>query len=122
MEMGQDMSESKEQIKVIQWAKRQREICPEIRWLHHIPNGGARHIAVASKLKLEGVESGVFDLFLPVSRFSKHGLYIEMKFGNNKLSKNQKEFKAFVIKQGYATGEAWTATEAINILKKYLKL
>ena len=35
----------------------QREVCKLIRWLHHIANGGLRNIAVASKLKLEGVES-----------------------------------------------------------------
>lgn len=116
------MSESNEQIKLINWAKKQRERCPEIRWLHHIPNGGDRDIRVASKLKLEGVESGVFDLFLPVPRWKKHGLYIEMKYGNNKLSEKQEEFKNFVIKQGYATATCYNAERGIMILKKYLGL
>ena len=114
------MSESKEQIKVIQWAKRQREKYPEIRWLHHIPNGGLRNINVASKLKLEGVESGVFDLFLPVQKWKKNGLYIEMKVGKNKLTDKQIEFKQFVIGQNYATAVCYSAEEGIRILKKYL--
>ncbi|MDA3821238.1 MAG: VRR-NUC domain-containing protein [Bacteroidales bacterium] len=113
-------TESKKQIRVIQWAKRQRSTCPEIRWLHHIPNGGARNIAVASKLKLEGVESGVLDLFLPVKRHGNSGLYIEMKNGKSKLSQNQKEFKEFVINQGFAAVTARSSDEGISFLRKYL--
>lgn len=115
-------TESKEQIKVIQWAKRQRKTCPDIRWLHHIPNGGARHIAVATKLKLEGVEKGVLDLFLPVARHNKSGLYIEMKNGNKPLTKEQKEFTDFVKGQGFAAVKATSAEKAIKYLKKYLSI
>ena len=113
-------TESKKQIRVIQWAKRQRKEHPEIRWLHHIPNGGVRHIVVASKMKLEGVESGVWDLFLPVSRFGKHGLYIEMKNGRQPLTTNQVEFGKFVREQGYATAVAYSSEQAIEYIKKYL--
>ena len=114
------MSESSEQIKLVQWGKQQREVCKLIRWLHHIANGGLRNIAVASKLKLEGVESGVFDLFLPVARWKKHGLYIEMKYGSGKLSEKQIEFRDFVIEQGYATAVCYSAEEAKKVIKRYL--
>jgi len=114
------VSESDIQIEAVKWAKRQRKRHPELRWLHHIPNGGKRGIRTAVKLKLEGVEAGVHDLFLPVARWNKHGLYIEVKFGKNKLTKLQKEFKAFVITQGYATATCYTADEIISTLKKYL--
>lgn len=115
-------TESKKQIRVVQWAKRQRETCPEIRWLHHIPNGGNRDIHTGSKLKLEGVESGVFDLFLPVhsKQWNKNGLYLEMKSGKNKLSKNQIEFRSAMIEQCFATAVAYTSEEGIAALKKYL--
>lgn len=116
------MSESDEQIKAIQWAKRQRKDHPEIRWLHHIPNGGKRGIRTAMKLKLEGVEAGVHDLFLPVARWKKHGLYIEVKYGKGKLTDLQKEFKAFLIEQGYATATCYTGEEIIKVLKKYLQI
>ena len=114
------MTESQEQIKAVQWAKRQRKKCPDIRWLHHIPNGGKRGIQTAMKLKLEGVEAGVHDLFLPVARWKRNGLYIEVKFGNNKLSSLQEEFKAFVISQGYATATCYSGDQIIKVLKKYL--
>lgn len=44
-----------------------------------IPNGGHRHIAVAKKLKAEGVRSGVPDVFLPYVTVDHAGLFIEMK-------------------------------------------
>lgn len=44
---------------------------PELKWLHHIPNGGSRgdnaksRAIQGAKLKAEGVKTGVPDLFLP---------------------------------------------------------
>lgn len=116
------MSESQEQIIAVKWAKKQRKKHPEIRWLHHIPNGGKRGIRTAMVLKLEGVEAGVHDLFLPVARHDRHGLYIEVKFGSGKMSDLQKEFKEFVIGQGYATATCYTGKQIIKVLKKYLDI
>ena len=41
--------------------------------LFAIPNGGARHIGTAIKLKSEGVTAGVSDLFLMIPSGQKHG-------------------------------------------------
>lgn len=57
----------------------------ELKWLFHIPNGGSRHIAEASKLKAMGVKSGVPDIFLPIKTqrwrvgANFNGLWIELK-------------------------------------------
>lgn len=83
------------------WVSKQLDKWPELRWLHSIPNGGDRNMAVAGRLKAEGVKSGVSDLFLPVSRHGHHGLYIEMKKPGGKESAKQVEFGAFVTEQGY---------------------
>jgi hypothetical protein len=47
--------------------------------LFAIPNGGARHKAIAGKLRAEGVRAGVPDICLPVPRGEYHGLFIELK-------------------------------------------
>lgn len=52
-------------------------------------------------MKREGVVSGVPDLFLSLPRNGYHGFYIEMKYGKNKLTKNQEEFFAKARMNGY---------------------
>ena len=76
---------------------------PELRWLHHIPNGGSRHPIEAVNLKRQGVKAGVPDLFLPCARGKYHGLYIEMKSTDKsaRLSKKQKEWRDGLIENGY---------------------
>lgn len=71
------------------------------RLLYAIPNGGQRNKAVAGKLKSEGVVRGVPDLFLSVPNSRYHGFYIEMKYGNNKLTPDQIEFRTEAMKLGY---------------------
>ena len=75
-------SEDTEQINVIAWADWNAIMYPELRWLHHIPNGGSRNKAEAVKFKQMGVRSGVSDLCLPYPKGIYHGLYIEMKYGS----------------------------------------
>lgn len=74
---------------------------PELKWLYAIPNGGERNVAVAGRLKAEGVKAGVSDLCLPVAKCGHHGMYIEMKKLGGKESDKQKEFGAFLKEQGY---------------------
>ena len=55
-------SDDTEQINVTSWASWQMQKYPELKWLHHIPNGGSRNRAEAVKLKQMGEKSGVSDL------------------------------------------------------------
>lgn len=87
-----------------------------------IPNGGHRHIAVATKLKREGVKSGVPDVCLPVPRRSYHGLFIEMKFNKNKPSAKQKDWIEALSEQGYFVRVCYSWQEASECIVDYLKL
>jgi len=51
----------------------------------------------------EGVKRGVPDVFLPVARGGYHGLWIEMKYGKNKTTSNQKWWLNELKDQGYKT-------------------
>lgn len=51
-------SEDTEQIHVCNWAAWNENRYPELKWLHHIPNGGSRNKAEAVKLKSMGVSPG----------------------------------------------------------------
>lgn len=72
------MSESSEQKALIKWCEYSK--VP----IFHIPNGGTRNPKEAAELKRQGVKPGVPDLFIPLPRGSKHGMFIEMKYGKNK--------------------------------------
>src|SRR5699024_6741469 len=43
-EKGQRMTEHDEQVALIRWAELARGKYPALRWLHAVPNGGARNI------------------------------------------------------------------------------
>jgi len=57
-----------------------------------IPNGGFRTIRNRITLAKEGVLAGVSDLFLAVPNKEYSGLFIELKYGKNKLTGEQEEF------------------------------
>lgn len=85
-------SEDTEQINVVSWANWNVNRYPELKWLHHVPNGGSRNKQEAVKLKQMGVKAGVSDLCLPYPKGLYCGLYIEMKFGDNRQQETQKSF------------------------------
>lgn len=113
-------SESQEQKALFQWAGLAQQKYPELKLLHHIPNGGIRDIRTATNLKREGVKRGVPDICLPVSRGKYHGLYIEMKAGKNKTSKEQKEWINSLQEEGYAACVCYGWLEAREVIEKYL--
>ena len=86
------MTEAQHQALLIKWTQLPsiREQYPELKLLHHIPNGGKRDSIEAKHLKIQGVKSGVPDLCLPVARKNYHGLYIELKTETGRPSDNQK--------------------------------
>lgn len=115
-------SEDTEQIQVIQWAQWHIREYPELKWLHHVPNGGSRHKAEAVKLKQMGVKSGVSDLCLPYPKGAYCGLYIEMKFGEGRQTAEQKEFLSDMAAAGHFVATCYSAELAVNVMREYLKL
>ncbi len=114
--------ESAEQEALFSWAEYSLGKYPELKLLHHIPNGGQRNVHEAASLKRQGVKAGVPDLCLPVARGGFHGLYIELKAGNNKPTEKQKEWLRDLKEQGYCTAVCYGSGEAINVIKQYLNL
>lgn len=115
-------SEDTEQINVVQWAEWNTNHYPELKWLHHVPNGGSRNKAEAIKLKQMGVKAGVSDLCLPYPKGIYCGLYIEMKYGNNRQQDTQKEFLADMAAAGHYVATCYSAEEAVKVLEEYCNL
>lgn len=124
--VGAAMSEQSEQEALFEFCERFRERIPELQWAFHVPNGGARHPAVAAQLKAAGVKRGVPDVFMPIARYdvglnvTYAGVVIEMKYGKNKTSNEQKAWLGFLARQGWQTHISYSWTEAARILVTYL--
>lgn len=115
-------SEDTEQINVVSWANWNVNRYPELRWLFHVPNGGSRNKQEAVKFKQMGVKAGVSDLCLPYPKGIYCGLFIEMKYGNNRQQDTQKEFLADMAAAGHFVATCYSAEEAIAVITEYLNL
>lgn len=113
--------EAKEQEALFRWAEFASGKHPELKLLYHIPNGGSRNKAEAAHLKRQGVKAGVPDLYLPVARGDYHGLYIELKTGKNKTSKNQDRWLSDLAKEGYCAMVCYGWIEAKDAIMGYLE-
>lgn len=132
-------TEHQEQKAVIDWFEvyaRIKGLSPSL--LFAIPNGGARHIVAAVKLKAEGVRAGVPDLMLAVPKRETFqlnhlgyapvrwvqtdfcGLFIEMKRIGGKPTVAQINFADLLRRQGFNVVIVQGADEAIRAIKAYL--
>ena len=107
------MSEHQEQVKLFNWARSLETRHPQLKWMFSIANGGHRH------------KKGVHDILLPVIRETYEGkmlpgLFIEMKFGKNGLTKEQREFKKAMDAEGYQTATCFTWEIARDVIIDYL--
>lgn len=118
--------EHEEQAALFQWIELMKPQIPDLELAFAIPNGGHRHKAVAAKLKAEGVQAGVPDIFLAVQRYSREmhemmgGLFIEMKAGKNKTTTSQDEWIARLSKACYRVAVCYGFEEAKREILDYL--
>ena len=104
-------SEDHEQMMFVQWFRRSY---PGV-LIFAIPNGGARHSAVAMKLKATGVVKGIPDLFVPA-----WSLWIEMKRQDGgRVSPEQKEVMAYLEGIGHRAIVAKGAEDAKRQVIQY---
>lgn len=83
-----------------------------------IPNGQYRQ----GQRMEPGLRPGVPDLFLPVARHGYHGLFIELKCGDNKPLQKQLEWLEHLRAEGYLCEVVWDSVdEVIEIIEEYLE-
>jgi hypothetical protein len=110
--------ERQERMAFMDWVR----FNPHVRYhLIAIPNEGKRNIISAVNLKRMGMIAGVPDYFLMIPTKQYHGLWLEFKAGKNKLTQSQEAFFATAKHQGYECTVVYSAKEAIDEIKRYLK-
>lgn len=120
MQLLATVSEHTHQVNLIKWFDlKHKEFAGR---LFAIPNGGQRNIIVATKLKAEGVRSGVPDLMLPVQRGKFGGMFVEMKKIKGNITGSQSEWLGFLNSQGYYATVCYGFDDAAGEINKYLSL
>lgn len=114
--------EDAEQEALFRWAAYMAGTWPELRYMHHIPNGGSRNKAEAARLKRQGVRAGVPDICLPAARGGWHGLYIELKRQKGgRASPEQREWVEYLEKAGYCARICHGWDEAREMVERYMR-
>lgn len=112
-----------QQQMLIKWSQQPsvRQRYPELKLLYHIPNERKCSAQEGARFKRMGVKSGVPDLVLPVSVGVHHGLYIEMKAPNGRVSETQKWWLKELTAQGYLAVVCYGWEQAVHSLEMYLE-
>lgn len=96
---------------------------PFLRFIFAIPNGGARHIKVAMKMKAEGVKRGVPDIFIPMHNIANlNGCFLETKSEKGKLSKEQEEYMNYLVLADYDYNVCKSVEELVSATENYLNI
>lgn len=88
---------------------------------HHFANERRCSVQQGRILKRMGVKKGVPDFFLALPLDGKSGLWIELKVGTNKPTKEQWSFLGRKIARGYEAHVALGFDSAKEIIMSYLK-
>jgi hypothetical protein len=113
-------SEHEEQSAFFDWVKMFKKSYPALWWTHSIPNAARRSKQLAAFMRREGLTAGVFDVFVPWPANGYHGLWIEFKRPPNKLTKQQEQFGAEMVRRGFKVAVVYTANAAIELVREYL--
>ena len=112
-------------------SQEQQRLVLKLRWLHPdiiffaIPNGGKRNAGEARRMVLEGVESGIPDIFIAKAIKHYHGLFIELKRAvksKSTTSIEQIEKHKSLIAEGYCVKVCYGCDNAYQTILDYLGL
>ena len=112
------------------WVRANARMHPDLNLLFAIPNGGWRDKREAARLKSMGVRAGVSDYFLPCITWCEgiygpertHGLWLELKSTDGRLTGPQAEWGRLMLGQGYEFKVAKGWVEAARAICDYLGL
>lgn len=119
------------QVALFQWAALASLQDRRLKLLFAIPNGfagqvrtrsdGSKYCLAKAKMVEEGLKPGVPDIFLPVAVDRWHGLWIELKAGDNKPSEAQNAWLESLRAQEYAVYVVWDDwDDARKLIETYL--
>lgn len=112
------VKEWQEQEALIEWISYQYPFLLD--YTIKIHNEGKFSQFVGKRLNAQGRLKGASDLFIAYPSKGFHGLFIEMKTKDGKLSKKQSEFLFRMSNVGYKATACWGADQAITVIREYV--
>ena len=114
-------TEYAEQVDIFQRAQLYAKQYPELKFLNGSLNGVRLTIGQAVKAKKAGMRKGYPDIQMPVKRDKYSGLYIELKrIKGGRIEPEQRDWREFLISQGYKHCFCKGADEAWKVIVEYL--
>jgi hypothetical protein len=111
-------NESKLQANIVRWFSL---AYPKYeRMLFAIENKRRATPIQGARLKQQGIKAGVPDLCLALPTQNSGALYIELKFGKNKQTAEQKEFEIACNKFGNCYELIYTFDDAVRLITSYI--
>ena len=110
-------TESTIQKAVFSWVKMQKDLEGLV---FKIPNEGKRSASYGRRMKEEGMLSGVFDIFVSIPAHGFHGMWLELKSRQGRLSLMQHKFKRKQESVGYYCTVCYDIDDAIEHLSWYI--
>lgn len=107
------------QIQLFDWIRSRADLSP---FCLHVGNERRCSPQHGRILKRMGIRAGVSDVFIGISRGKWHGMWLELKVGDNKPSKAQQQFMQDMRSQGYHCLWATGYPEARLLIEDYLAL
>jgi nitroreductase len=107
------------QCQMMDWIRSIPDVEP---YVFHIGNERQTSPQQGRLLKRMGVRAGVSDLFIGIAKGKWHGMFLELKVGNNKPTKAQEQFMLDFASQGYYCVWCQGFDEARVLISEYLRL
>ncbi len=123
--MSNNNEHSRIQTACVKWFRYQHSDIKDL--LFSIPNGiplANQNIRtkIYNKLKEEGLQAGVPDLFLAVGNSIYNGMFIEIKSKTDRLRKKQVDMIRALERQNYKCVVVRSVDEFIEIVDEYLRI
>ena len=115
-EAKKEPTEAWHQMQLIQWCRQ----FPWGQFLFHIANESTGGMGWVVRNRQMGCRKGVPDLMLPIPSQGYHGLFLELKSKNGRLSKEQKAWINALNKFGYKAVVCKGFDEAKLELESYI--
>lgn len=118
--------EEAEQARFIVWTHKRavRALMPDLKYIHHSPNGGMRNAFTGAQMKALGTKAGFPDLMMPSRQGHCPGLVMEFKRDDPKstTTEDQDSWLEHFLAQGWAVAVVRSAEEARNCTLSFFGL